>query len=96
MSQIKTAKKSEPPASPLSPEDQGHPVVEVYEGIVDGRPVATVSLTLDAQTWIAGMIESDSNSHIGSFSSLDEAKNAVTERLTPTEGPISWVRKGIH
>ncbi len=82
--------------TPLSPEDQGHPVVEVYEGLMDGCKIATVSLTVDRQTWIAGINESESTEHIGSFTSLDEAKYAVTERLRPASEPIQWIRRKIQ
>ncbi len=82
--------------TPLSPEEQGHPVVEVYEGFLDGSKVATVSLTVDRQTWIAGIDESESTDHIGSFTSLDEAKYAVTERLRPASEPVQWVRRKIQ
>ncbi|MGA7414793.1 MAG: hypothetical protein WBW33_30265, partial [Bryobacteraceae bacterium] len=69
--------------------------VKVYEGLVDGGKVATVSLTVDRQTWIAGMSDSQSDAHIGSFASLDEAKSAVSERLPRGSKPIQWVRRGI-
>ncbi len=93
----RTTRSCKPPlaATPLFPEEQGHPVVEVHEALVDGRTIATVSLTVDRQTWIAGMTESQSNAHIGNFASLDEAKYAVNERLESNSKAIQWVRGRI-
>ena len=50
---------------------------------------------MDRLTWIAGMDESQSNAHIGSYPSFDEAKSAVTERFPARLGAIQWVRRKI-
>lgn len=96
MSRASTEKKPGAVPTPLSPEEGGHPVVEVYEGLVDGRKIATVSLTADRQTWIAGWSESQSDAYIGSFASLDEAKYAVCGRLPPYSKPVHWVGRKVN
>lgn len=93
MARSNSVKKS--PMIPSRPEEQGYPVVEVYEALVDGRKIGTVSLTVDRQTWIAGMDESPSDAHIGSYPSLDEAKSAVSERSAVPFDTIHWVRRNI-
>jgi hypothetical protein len=95
MARSSSVKKSSPTAIPSRPEEQGYPVVEVYEAMVDGLKIGTVSLTVDRLTWIAGMDESQSNAHIGSYPSFDEAKSAVTERFPARLGAIQWVRRKI-
>jgi len=92
MSRTAHARKSASTATLLRPEEQGHPLIELHEGFVGGRKIATVSLK-DRQTWIAGMNESQSNTHVGSFPSLDEAKYAVSGRLPPPMKPPMGARQ---
>jgi hypothetical protein len=64
----------------------------VYYALAGGRRVATVSLTIDGQTWIAGLDESLSDAHVGSFATLDEAKSVVGGRLHLDPPVLTWVR----
>jgi hypothetical protein len=91
----KTTHRAPGAPMPLRPEDQVLPVIEAYEGLLGGRAVATVSLTVDRQTWIAGIEEVGGNVHVGSFPSIDEAKSAVTERLGVSSKPILWIRREL-
>jgi len=91
----KSASDSAPKSTPLRPEEQGYPVLEAYEGFRNGCRVATVSLTLDRQTWIAGVEDQDEEAHIGSFPSLDEAQSAVGRRLSAESAAVTWIRRAI-
>ncbi len=84
-----------PAPMPLRPEDQGLPVIEVYEGVLGRRTVGTVSLTIDRQTWIAGVHEEGGEVYVGSFPSSDEAKSAVSQRVGDQSKPLSWVRRDL-